>query len=326
MNTRWGVVGPGGIAERFANAMSSVDDGEIVVVASRSIDRANAYGDRHGVPHRHVGADALVADDDVDAVYVATPHSHHEIDTLTALQSGKHVLCEKAFALDAKQARRMGEAARTNGRFLMEAMWSRFLPAYRRLRELLDDGAIGDPLVVEADFGFRAHVDASHRLFDLALGGGALLDLGIYPLQLCAFVLGPPERVIADGVVGETGADELVTALLHHDGDRLGAMKAATRVALSCSARISGSRGWIELPPFMHCPTSITVHRPSGAELIDCSFAGDGLRFEIEEVHRCIANDALESAVMPLDESIALMDVLDEIRGQVGVVYPDDDR
>ena len=211
LNTRWGVVGPGRIAERFANAISTVDDGEIVAVASRSVDRANAYGDRHGVPHRYVGIEDLVADDDVDAVYIATPHSRHEVDTLIALAAGKHVLCEKAFALDATQARRMADAARANRRFLMEAMWSRFLPAYRRLRELLDDGAIGDPLVVEADFGFRMTVDASHRLFDLALGGGALLDLGIYPLQLCAFVLGVPERVTADGVIGATGADEVVS-------------------------------------------------------------------------------------------------------------------
>jgi predicted dehydrogenase len=304
--------------------MTSVDDGEIIAVASRSIDRANAYGDRYGVPHRHVGVESLTADDDVDVVYVATPHSRHEFDTVTALAAGKHVLCEKAFALDAPQARRMVDAARAGGRFLMEAMWSRFLPAYRRVRELLDDGAIGDPLVVEADFGFRVPVDPGHRLFDLAQGGGALLDLGIYPMQLCAFVLGLPQRVVADGVVGETGADEIVTALLHHSGDRLGVVKAATRVPLSCTARISGCDGWIELPAFMHCPTSITLRRPNGSEVLDCSFDGDGLRFEIEEVHRCIANGDVESTVMPLDESVALMGVLDDVRAQLGIRFPEE--
>lgn len=320
---RWGVVGPGGIAERFATAMAVVDDGEIVAVSSRSLDRATAYADRHGIAGRYEGLDDLLADDAVDAVYVATPHSRHEADTLAALGAGKHVLCEKAFALDASQATRMVEAARSTGLFLMEALWSRFLPAYRRLRELLDDGAIGEPLLVEADFGFRVPtVDPSHRLFDLFKGGGALLDLGIYPIQLCALVLGVPERVVADGVVGGTGADETVAALLHHEHDRLGVVKASTRVPLSCTARLSGTDGWIELPAFMHCPTSLTVRSTAGAETLDASFEGDGLRFEIAEVHRCLAAGEVESPVMPLDESIALLRVLDEIRAQLGVVYP----
>ena len=319
---RWGVIGPGGIAERFAQAMSLVDEGEIVAVSSRSIERARAYADRHGVARAYEGTDDLLADDQVDVVYVATPHSRHEADTLAALAAGKHVMCEKAFALDAHQARRMVVAARSADRFLMEAMWSRFLPPYRRLRHLLDDGAVGQPLVVEADFGFRVAFEPGHRLFDLGQGGGALLDLGIYPLQLCAFVLGLPDRVAADGVVGETGADEMVAAVLHHPGGGIGIAKAATRAPLSCTARITGTDGFIEIPAFMHCPESLVVHRSTGVEMIDTSWEGDGLRFEIEEVHRRLAAGETESPVMALDESVALMGVLDEIRSQVGVVYP----
>lgn len=322
---RWGVLGPGGIAGRFAEAMTRVPDGEIVAVASRAIERADAYADRYGVARRYRGYEELVADPEVDAVYVATPHARHEADTVLALAGGKHVLCEKAFALNADQARRMVTAARASGLFLMEALWSRFLPGYRRLRELLDDGRIGEPLLVEADFGFRAPFDPTHRLFDLAQGGGALLDLGIYPVQLCTFVLGLPERVRADGVVGASGADEVVTGLLHHAGGRLGVVKAATRVGLSCTARVSGSDGWIDVPAFMHCPTTLSIGglgAVGDAEVLDVGFEGDGLQFEIEEVHRCLADGRTESPLLPLDESVALVEVLDAMRAQLGVVYP----
>lgn len=319
---RWGIIGPGGIAARFAAAMRLVEGGEIVAVASRSKRRGRDFAKRHGVARAYEGSEGLLADADVDAVYVATPHVRHEADTLAALAAGKHVLCEKPFALDADQARRMADAARTADRFLMEAMWSRFLPPYRILRELLDAGAIGQPLVVEADFGFRARFDPHHRLFDPALGGGALLDVGIYPVQLCCDVLGPPDRVVADGVVGETGVDELVAAVLHHRDGGLGIAKAATRASLANTARITGTDGWIDLPAPMHCPPSLALHRADRVDAFDAPWEGDGLRFEIEEVHRCLAAGERESSVMPLAESVALMGVLDEVRRQLGVAYP----
>jgi predicted dehydrogenase len=321
---RWGVAGPGGIATRFAEAMRMVAGGEITAVASRSLDRAEPYADRFGVRTRYGDYSSLAADPDVDAVYVATPHTRHEADTLAFLAAGKHVLCEKAFALDGAQARRMVAAARDNGVFLMEAMWSRFLPAYRVLQDLVAAGRIGEPLLVEADFGIRIPVMPDHRLFDRALGGGALLDLGVYPVQLCNLVLGAPDRVAADGVVGETGVDEQIVAVLHHPGGRLGVVKAAIRVPLACGARIAGSDGWIELPPFMHCPDAVVVGGSAGTERIDAAFEGDGLRFQIDEVHRCLAAGLTESPAMTLDDTIAVMDALDAIRAQVGVRYDED--
>jgi predicted dehydrogenase len=321
---RWGVAGPGGIAVRFAEGMSLVGDGEIVAVASRSLDRADAYADRFGIDARYGDYAALAEDPDVDVVYVATPHARHEADTLLFVEAGKHVLCEKPFALNARQARRMVDAARARGVFLMEAMWSRFLPAYRTLAEILAEGRIGEPLVVEADFGFRMSVAPEHRLFDRQLGGGALLDLGIYPVQLCSLVFGTPDRLVADGVVGSTGVDEQVAAVLHHPGGGLGVVKAAVRVGLSCTARISGSRGWVELPAFMHRPGSLTVGGLDGHERIDGGFDGDGLRFQVDEVHRCLAAGLRESPVMPLAETMAIAGTLDAIRAQLGVIYPDD--
>jgi predicted dehydrogenase len=321
---RWGIAGPGGIAAGFATGMQLVEGGSITAVASRSAERANIFADRFSIPTRHASYGALAADPDVDVVYVATPHSRHEADTTMFLEAGKHVLCEKPFALNARQATRMVEVARARNLFLMEAMWSRFLPTYRTLVELLDEGRIGQPLMVEADFGFRMPVMPTHRLFDPALGGGALLDLGIYPVQLCALVLGHPDRVVADGHIGETGVDEQLAAVLHHPGGRLGVVKASIRTGLSCRARVSGTDGWIDLPPFMHCPDRLTVNTPAGAEIFDGSFEGDGLRFQVEEVHRCLAAGLTESPTMPLDETVAIATTLDTIRAQVGVVYPGD--
>ena len=206
----------------------------------------------------------------------------------------------------------------------MEAIWSRFLPSYRALRRRPRQRTHRPAAQqVDADFGFRVPVDPAHRLFDPHRGGGALLDLGIYPIQLCTMVLGPIEHVAAAGVLGSTQVDEQVAAVLRHEGGGLGVMKAAITVPLACSARISGAEGWIELPPFMHCPTSFTVHTPgAGPEVVDCAFEGDGLQFEIIEVHRCVAAGLTESPTMPLAETAALAAAMDDIRSQIGLAYP----
>ena len=204
----------------------------------------------------------------------------------------------------------------------MDALWSRFLPAYKAMVDVIGDGRIGEPLLVEADFGYRMPVDREHRLFKRELGGGGLLDLGIYPLQLCSLVLGNVEHVVAEGSIGETGVDERCAAVLRHAGGALGAIKAAIRVGMSCTARISGTEGWIDLPAFMHCPNSLTVSGRAESERIDGSFEGNGLRFQIAEVQRYLAQGFTESPVMPLDETIALMSTLDAIRAQIGLVFP----
>ncbi len=320
---RWGIAGPGDIADRFAQAMSRVDDGQVVAVASRSADRANVFADRYDVTGRYDDYRALADDPTVDAVYVATPHTRHEADTLMYLDAGKHVLCEKPFALNATQARHMVEAAADAGVFLMEAIWSRFLPSYRTLVEVIGVGRIGTPLQVDADFGRRMPVDPTHRMFDLHQGGGALLDLGIYPIQLCTLVLGPIEHVVAAGILGETGVDEQVAAVLRHERGGIGVVKAAIRAPLTCTARINGTDGWIELPAFMHCPVSFSIGAyGADPEVVDCAFEGDGLEFEIAEVHRCLAAGLTESPTMPLAETVALAATMDDIRSQIGLVYP----
>jgi predicted dehydrogenase len=294
----------------------------VAAVGSRSLARAEAFAGEHHIPRAHGSLDELAGDADVDVVYVASPQTGHAPDTIRFLEAGKHVLCEKPLALNASEAALMIDTARRNGVFLMEAIWSRFLPAYVRLGELLDEGRIGTPLVVEADFGFNAPVDPAHRLFDLALGGGALLDLGIYPIQLCSLVFGAPEVVSAVGYLGSTGVDERVAAVLRHADGGLGVIKAAITTALSCTARISGSDGWIDLPAFMHCPRQLTVTNAGRPEVIDAGYQGDGLRFQVHEVHRCLREGLLESPVVPQSETLEMATTMDAVRRQIGLRYP----
>jgi predicted dehydrogenase len=319
---RWGIAATGGIARQFANGLSQTDDAETVAVASRTAERADEFGAEFDVPHRHASYEALAADPDVDVVYVASPHARHESDTLLFLEAGKHVLCEKPFALNAAQAQRMVDTARERELFVMEAIWSRFLPAYQLLGELLADGIIGEVEHVDADFAIRFPFDAAHRLFDLALGGGALLDLGIYPLQLASLVLGAPTEVQAMGRIGETGADEHVAAVLRYESGALATVRTATRLTMSCTARISGTDGAIDLPAFMHCPGSLTVTSAAGIEVHEVPIVGEGLRYQVAEVHRCVRAGEIESPVVSHGETSRLASTMDEIRAQVGVRYP----
>ena len=319
---RWGIAGPGAIAAQFAEGMRSVEGGTVVAVGSRATERAREFASRFGIARHHGSYEDLADDADVDAVYVATPASRHAADALLFLNAGKHVLCEKPFTLNAAQARQVVSAAREQGRFVMEAMWSRFLPSYKALRDVLAEGRIGEPLLVEADFGWRGPVVPTERHFDLEQGGGALLDLGIYPVQLCSLVLGAPDAVVAQGHIGSTGVDEVSAAVLHYPDGRLGVVKSALRTPLTCTARIAGTEGSIDLPAFMHCPDHLIVRDPTGEHRIDAPWEGEGLRFQVEEVHRCLDAGLVESPRMPWRESVAIIEVLDSIRAQIGLQYP----
>ncbi len=322
MTVRWGIAGPGAIAVGFANGLQLLNDAEIYAVGSRSADRARDFAAKYEASAAYGSYEDLAADPDVDAVYVATPQSRHEQDTLLFLEAGKPVLCEKPFALNQAQSQRMIDSARQRGLLLMEAMWSRFLPAYRVLAELLGEQAIGQPQLVEADFGFHQPFDPDHRLYDPERGGGGILDLGVYPVQFASLVLGTPTSVVAQGRIGQSGVDEQVAAVLGHAGGELAVVKAAIATNLSCTARIAGTEGTIEIPAFMHCPGSLTVVRGFEREEIDGSWEGDGLRFQVEEFHRCLAAGELESPVISHAETLSIMGTLDQIRDQIGLRFP----
>lgn len=321
VSLNWGVAATGDAARGFVTDVALLPDCRVQAVGSRTQARADAFGKAHNIETRHPSYEALAADPHIDIVYVATPQSRHRDDVLMFLEAGKHVLCEKPMAVNATQTRSVASAARHHGLFLMEAMWSRFLPAYTIVRRILAEAGIGSPMLVDASFGFRAPFDADHRLFSRELGGGALLDLGIYPAQLASLVFGTPDRVLATGHVGPTGVDETCALALHHPSGGLATLRAAIRSYLPGEATISGTRGSIRIPAHMHCPDHVVVTTRRGSEMIDASFTGNGLRFQALEVQRCVLAGQTESLMMPLDETCALAETLDTAAVQIGVEY-----
>jgi predicted dehydrogenase len=320
---RWGIAATGSIARTFAAGLNQLDDAVIAAVGSRSPERAAAFAAEVGADRAHGSYEDLAADDGVDVVYVASPHSRHMADTCLFLEAGRHVLCEKPMALGRAQVDRMIATARRRGLFLMEAMWSRFLPSWQTARRLVADGRIGEPMLVQAELGFRFPFDPAHRLFDPALGGGATLDLGVYPVSFCSFLLGTPDAVVAQGHVGETGVDELFAAVLHHPGGQLGVVTGSARAALASTVRVTGSRGWLRLPSVMQSATHVDVGDSSGGrERIETPYEGQGLRHQAVEVHRCLREGLTESPVMPLDETAAIAGTLDAILADLGVTHP----
>jgi predicted dehydrogenase len=321
--TRWGILGTGNIASQFARGLAELDDAELVAVGSRTADSAEAFGERFGAPRRHDSYAALASDPEVDAIYVATPHPLHHDNTIMGLEAGKAVLCEKPFAINAGQAEQMIATARTRGVFLMEAMWTRFLPHMVRLRELLAAGVIGEVRMLQVDFGFRTSFNPQGRLFDPALGGGALLDVGIYPVSLASMIFGTPERVTGMAHLGETGVDEQSAMIFGYAGGRLALLSQAIRTNSPHEALLLGTAGKIRVHSSWWKQTTITLSvdgKPD--EVIDVPTAGNGYNYEAAEVGRCLRAGLTESAVMPLDETLAIMRSLDEVRAQWGLRYP----
>jgi len=320
---RWGILGPGNIAAKFVAGVVALTDQEVVAVGSRTQATADRFADRFDIRRRHVGYDALVADPDVDAIYIATPHNFHREHTRLALRHGKHVLCEKPFAINAVEAQDMVDAAQKAGLFLMEAMWSRFLPIIVETRRLIADGAIGTIQMIQADFGFRASFDPASRLFDPALGGGALLDVGVYPVSLATLLLGEPDRITAVAALGATGIDENTGMLLGYPGGEVALLATTVRASTLQEAIILGSAGSIRLHSPWWVGNTLTLQRAGhDAEVITRPFIANGYSHEAIEVADCVRTGRLESETMPLDESLLVMRIMDAVRAQVGLKYP----
>jgi predicted dehydrogenase len=321
---RWGIIGTGKIASNFTGDLALLDDTAVVAVGSRQQQTADEFADRFDIPHRHASYDALVADPDVDAVYVSTPHPGHHAAARLAIEAGKAVLVEKPFTLNASQAEDLVAAARAKRTFLMEAMWTRFLPHMRRIRELLSSGVLGEIRTVTADHGQRfLPPDPTSRLYDPALGGGALLDLGIYPVSFASYVLGTPERVTAVSDPTETGVDAQTSIVLQYAGGEHAVLTTTLGASTANVATIVGTEGRIEIDRIWYQPTSFTLTLSSGeTERFEEPRVGHGLRFEAAEVGRCLRSGQLESDVMSLEETLKVMATLDEVRRQIGLGYP----
>ena len=319
---RWGILGTGKIARAMAHGLRDAPGAQLVAVASRSSAGAQAFGAEFGIDTCHGSYQALADDAGVDVIYIATPHTLHAENALMCLAAGKHVVCEKPFTMNAREARAVVELAREKKLFLMEAMWSRFLPAVQEARCIIASGGIGVPRQVQADIGFAANFPPEHRLFNPDLGGGALLDVGIYPLSLAAFFLGPVAQVQALADMGPTGVDEQVAFSLLHAAGGTSSCACSLRALTPTEMTISGSLGRIRLPNRFYKPDHLVVEPMDGERrVVSAPYLGNGYTHEALEAMRCIRAGLLESPVMPHADSVALMTHLDTMRGQIGLVY-----
>jgi predicted dehydrogenase len=320
---RWGILGPGGIAGEFADAVRRHTRSRIVAVGSRSPERAQRFAATWGVDRAHVSYEALVADPEVDAVYVASPHSEHHAHALLAIAAGKPVLVEKAFTRNAAEAHAVVEAAGAAGVFLMEAMWTRFLPHVAALREVVGRGEIGELVGVIADHGQNMrHHPPTHRLHAPELAGGALLDLGVYPIAFAHDLLGAPDRIDAVGSLTPTGVDGQVAIALGFGPMRQASLHTTLWARTATTALVFGTEGRIEVAGDFYRPTSFTVVRDDGQRWThDGHHVEGGLQFEAAEAARCIAEGRLESPRMTWQDTLGVMATMDEVRRQVGVRY-----
>jgi predicted dehydrogenase len=316
---RWGLLGTGGISDTFATDLALTDSGVVTAVGSRSQESADRFADRFGIEGRHAGYESLVADPDVDVIYVATPHPMHRENAILALEAGKPVLVEKPFAMDAAEAREIAAVARREGLFAMEAMWTRFLPHVAVIRDWLAAGALGEIVTVSADHGQWFAADPDFRLFAPELGGGALLDLGIYPVSFAAMVLGAPDRIVAISDPAFTGVDAQTSMLFGYRSGAQAVLTCTLRAKSPTTASIVGTDARIEVEGDFYAPATVRLV-PRKGEPIEVSSAheGRGLRHEADEVARRLAAGELESPLMSLDETISIMETMDAVRAQAG--------
>ena len=353
---RWGILGAGQIAKKFTAALKQLPDARLVAVGSQSPERAESFGQEFGAPKRYASYAELANDPQIDVVYVATRHPGHNRNALLALGAGKAVLCEKPFALNASQARAVIEFARGKKLFLMEAMWTRFFPLMVKLREMLREKVIGEARMLIADFGFRAEFDPASRLFNPADGGGALLDVGVYPVSLASMIFGAPAKITSLARLGQTGVDEESAVLLQHAGGELAMLGCALRTNMPQEAVILGRSGQIRIHspwwrphsmtltidqdqkraerkkhlrfnlPFARAISLSVIAHVGSENTLELPYEGNGYGYEAAEVMRCLRAGKVESSVMPLDESLSIMQTLDAIRAPWGLRYPGDSR
>jgi len=320
---RWGILATGGIAHSFTSDLR-VAGLDVAAVGSRRAASAEEFAREFDIPRAHSSYEALVADPDVDIVYVATPHPRHAENALLALDAGKHVLVEKPFTLNAREAAVVRDRARSRGLLAMEAMWTRYLPHMRRIHEILAAGTLGEIRTVFADHTQRISSDPGHRLNALELGGGALLDLAIYPISFVSDVLGVPETVVARARMIETGADSEVATISTHAGGAVATTISSSRGAGPGTAHIVGTEARVDIDATWYTPTTFRVTGPDGTVLeeFDGRGEGRGMQFQALAAEEIVAAGRRDSELLPLDETVAIMATLDAIRAQIGLRYP----
>lgn len=322
---RWGILGTGFIADLQVRDL--LDNGFTVqAVGSRSLETSREFATRFGIPTAHGSYEDLAADPDVDVVYVATPHVFHHENALLALNTGKHVLVEKAFTINARQAQEIVDLAEGKGLVALEAMWTRFLPHMERLRAIVADGTLGEVRKVVASHNQDLPKDPAHRLNDPALGGGALLDLGIYPVSFSFDVFGAPQRILASAAMTATGVDRQTAAIFEYADGQQAIVDCALDTAGNNRAAIIGTSGWVEIDSVWYNPTPFTRYDVSGniVERFDEPVRGRGMQYQAAELERLVREGLTAGTLLPPGESVAIMAAMDEIRRQIGLTYDAD--
>jgi len=319
----WGILGCGKISRTFAKALMGLTEANLYAVASRSTERAEAFGKEFRVKNTYGNYEQLANDPEIDIIYIGTTHNFHKENTLLCLEKSKAVLCEKPICINRKETEEIIKLARKNKLFLMEAMWMRFLPVMYAVREWIDLEIIGEIKIVQADFGFCAPWDPEDRVLNIKLAGGALLDVGIYPVSFASMVLKKiPVDICSSALIGETGVDEQSAYILSYDNGALAILSSAVRTKTPHNAVIIGSKGIIEIPDFWHGVSANVTINGKKTKKYRFPLQSNGYNYEALEAMEYLKNNKLESEIMPLDESLAIMSILDRIRSQWKLVYP----
>lgn len=318
----WAILGTGRMAQSFATAMAEVEDARLLAVGSRSESTAKEFAGQFGIPNACGSYAEALTHKDVDIVYIATPHSLHATQTVMCLEAGKNVLCEKPFAINAEQASEMINLAVSKNLFLMEAMWTRFVPAIVKLRDMLQQQVIGDVQLMLAGGAYMPDFDPDHYLFSSELGGGILLDAGVYLVSMASMLFSEPVSIQATGELGKTGVDEHDAILLKHANGAIANLYVSNRSVASPDMTLFGTKGKLYIHAPIFCPPELTLTlHGQEPEIIACPFVGNGYQYQIKEVHECLRSGKTASEIMSLEETLSIMTTMDEIRKQIGMVY-----
>jgi len=321
----WGIIGPGSIAHKFASDLRLLPNAFLYAVGSRDIDRARDFALRYGTKKFYGSYEELATDPGVDIIYIATPHVRHYSDSILCLKNKKAVLCEKPVAMNTGQFRVMMDTAKKHGVFLMEALWTRFIPSFQKCLELALEGAIGDIRLIESDFCFNAPYDISGRLFNPHLGGGSLLDIGIYPVFLSLELAGNPITVHAQASFDKTGVDSSCSMLFYQKNDIISVLFSSLVTSGRIETLVHGSKGLLRLNRHWHIPTDLDLIRDDGTTShFNFEKPGFGYQYEAEEVMKCLDEGKLESGIFSLAKSQNLITVLDTVRSLAGISYPNE--
>lgn len=316
----WGIIGLGKIAKVFASDLMLAKEAKLYAVASRETEKAAAFREEFPCEASYGSYEELVQDPTIDIVYIATPHTYHFANTLMCLKHGKAVLCEKPLAISLEEEEILYQEAKTRKLFLMEAMWIRFMPATEKLIELVNEGAIGQIYSLHADFGFRAIMHPEHRLFNKQLGGGALLDIGIYPIYLSLLLLGRPDRIQAMARMSNTAVDSLCAMLFGYEHNAIASLESTIEADTPTEAHIYGNEGKIILHSRFHQSQRLSLYQHGAlSEVFELPFRGNGYIHEIEEVNRCWLNGQTESPKHTLSTSLKLIEVIDSVKEEIGL-------